>query len=175
MKYYWDLVIRYGLAIIIGIFFNVFYWLFTPWTVNLVYWILKGVYNVTLQGTTIMHTSRASFTLIPACVAASAYLFLSILILITRDIDIKDRMKMLVYGWLMILVFNILRIFVLILVYLNYGKNYFDALHLTFWYVLSTIAVVGIWIFLIHVFKVRGVPVYSDIRYVIEKLKKEHQ
>jgi len=169
----WDLVIRYGLAILLAIFYNVFYWVFTPWTVNLVYWILKGVYDVTLEGTTIMHTSGASFTLIPACIAASAYLFLSLLVLVTRDIDVKTRIKMLVYGWLMILVFNILRIFVLILVYLNYGKNYFDALHLTFWYVLSTIAVVGIWIFLIYIFKVKEVPVVSDFKYLLDIMKKD--
>lgn len=112
-----------------------------------------------------------TFSFIPACTAATAYLIITELILLTRGVSFKNILKFLYISYLSIFTMNILRILVLIYIYLNYGKNYFDAFHLVFWHILSTIFVALVWIFLVEHFNIRGVPIYSDIKHLL-KLKK---
>ncbi len=81
------------------------------------------------------------------------------------------RLKLFVYGALLIFAFNIVRILVLVFVYVTFGKNYFDALHLVLWQVVSTIVVVLIWLFLIKKYKIKRIPVYSDVKYLIKLMK----
>ena len=161
-----DLPIRYVLAVLVGIFYQIFYWIFSPWTLHSTYWILNLVYNVVLEGNLITFDS-VTFALIPACTAATAYLLLTMLILVTRGIKLLTRIKIWIYGCLLILVFNTLRIFLLIWIYVTFGQNYFDALHLMFWHVVSTVVVILIWIGLTKKYKVKGIPVYSDLKYIL--------
>jgi len=164
-----DLPIRYVLAVLVGVFYQVFYWIFSPWTLHSTYWILNLVYDVVLEGNLITFDS-VTFALIPACTAATAYLLLTMLILVTRGIKLLTRIKIWIYGCLLILVFNTLRIFLLIWIYVTFGQNYFDALHLVFWHVISTVVVVLIWIGLTKKYKVKGIPIYSDFKYIISLL-----
>ena len=145
------------------------YWIFSPWTLHSTYWILNLVYDVVLEGNLITFDS-VTFALIPACTAATAYLLLTMLILVTRGIKLLTRIKIWIYGCLLILVFNTLRIFLLIWIYVTFGQNYFDALHLVFWHVISTVVVVLIWIGLTKKYKVKGIPIYSDFKYIISLL-----
>ncbi|MBT4175073.1 pacearchaeosortase [Candidatus Woesearchaeota archaeon] len=161
-----DLPIRYVLAVLVGIFYQIFYWIFSPWTLHSTYWILNLVYDVVLEGNLISFDS-VTFALIPACTAATAYLLLTMLILVTRGIKLLTRIKIWIYGCLLILVFNTLRIFLLIWIYVTFGQNYFDALHLMFWHVVSTVVVILIWIGLTKKYKVKGIPVYSDLKYIL--------
>ena len=161
-----DLPIRYVLAVLVGIFYQIFYWIFSPWTLHSTYWILNLVYDVVLEGNLITFDS-VTFALIPACTAATAYLLLTMLILVTRGIKLLTRIKIWIYGCLLILVFNTLRIFLLIWIYVTFGQNYFDALHLVFWHVISTVVVVLIWIGLTKKYKVKGIPIYSDFKYIL--------
>ena len=161
-----DLPIRYVLAVLVGVFYQIFYWIFSPWTLHSTYWILNLVYNVVLEGNLITFDS-VTFALIPACTAATAYLLLTMLILVTRGIKLLTRIKIWIYGCLLILVFNTLRIFLLIWIYVTFGQNYFDALHLMFWHVVSTVVVILIWIGLTKKYKVKGIPVYSDLKYIL--------
>lgn len=161
-----DLPIRYVLAVLVGIFYQIFYWIFSPWTLHSTYWILNLVYDVVLEGNLISFDS-VTFALIPACTAATAYLLLTMLILVTRGIKLLTRIKIWIYGCLLILVFNTLRIFLLIWIYVTFGQNYFDALHLVFWHVISTVVVVLIWIGLTKKYKVKGIPIYSDFKYIL--------
>ena len=146
-----------------------YYWIFSPWTLHSTYWILNLVYDVVLEGNLITFDS-VTFALIPACTAATAYLLLTMLILVTRGIKLLTRIKIWIYGCLLILVFNTLRIFLLIWIYVTFGQNYFDALHLVFWHVISTVVVVLIWIGLTKKYKVKGIPIYSDFKYIISLL-----
>ena len=161
-----DLPIRYVLAVLVGVFYQIFYWIFSPWTLHSTYWILNLVYDVVLEGNLISFDS-VTFALIPACTAATAYLLLTMLILVTRGIKLLTRIKIWIYGCLLILVFNTLRIFLLIWIYVTFGQNYFDALHLMFWHVVSTVVVILIWIGLTKKYKVKGIPVYSDLKYIL--------
>ncbi len=164
-----DLPIRYVLAVLVGVFYKVFYLIFSTWTLHSTYWILNLVYDVVLEGNLITFDS-VTFALIPACTAATAYLLLTMLILVTRGIKLLTRIKIWIYGCLLILVFNTLRIFLLIWIYVTFGQNYFDALHLVFWHVISTVVVVLIWIGLTKKYKVKGIPIYSDFKYIISLL-----
>ena len=165
-----DLPIRYIFAVLIGIFNGVFYWVFSPWTLHSTYWLLSLFFDVILEGNTITFDS-VTFALIPACTAATAYLLLSLLVLLTRGISVLTRIKIFVYGSLLILLFNTLRIFILIWVYVSFGKNYFDMLHIVFWNVVSTVAVVLIWVLLTKHYKVKGIPVYSDVKYLLDLMR----
>lgn len=166
-----DFITRYSLAVILSVFNNGFYLIFSPWTLYLTFWILDLFYVVSLKGNEIIFDS-ISFTLIPACTASVAYLLLGLLILTTRSIRWITRLKMFIYGSMLLLFFNILRILILVFVYVNFGKNYFDALHIIFWEVVSTIVVILIWIGLIKWYRVKNIPVYSDFKFLLESVKK---
>ena len=62
---------------------------------------------------------------------------------------------------------NIARIVILVFVYLNFGKNYFDLVHIVFWHVVSTIFVAAVWIALVEWYKIKQIPVYSDIKEIL--------
>ncbi|MBI2673204.1 hypothetical protein HYX19_03010 [Candidatus Woesearchaeota archaeon] len=80
-------------------------------------------------------------------------------------------MKIAFSGILLILLLNIIRIDILIFIFLEYGINWFNNLHLFFWKFLSSIAVVLIWIFLCHKFKIKNIPVYSDFKFLMKEIK----
>ena len=162
-----SIISRYFLALIIAIFNEVFYFIFSPLTLYVSYFIISIFYDVSLLGNTVL-VEGISFTFVSACTAATAYLLLTELVLLTRGISLKKSLKMLYIGFLSIFVMNILRILVLILVYVNFGKNYFDLLHMFFWHLLSTIFVVVVWLLLTKNFRVRGVPVYSDLKSLLK-------
>ncbi len=163
-----SIIPRYLLALIIAIFNEIFYLIFSPLTLYVSYFIISLFYDVSLLGNTIL-LDGISFTFVSACTAATAYLLLTELVLLTRGISLKKSLKMLYIGYLSIFIMNILRILVLIFVYVNYGKNYFDILHMFFWHLLSTIFVVVVWILLTKNFRVKGVPVYSDLKSLVNK------
>ena len=72
-------------------------------------------------------------------------------------------------GSLLILAMNLLRIIILIVLDIEFGKDYFDAVHLLFWNFVSGIYIALVWIFLVKKFKVSMVPYYSDLKYFFDK------
>ena len=67
-----------------------------------------------------------------------------------------------------LLIINILRIFLLGLVYIS-GFSWFDIAHKLFWYAGSTIFVIGIWFAEVKLFKIKEIPFYSDIKFLYKK------
>ena len=166
MRYEKKLVIRLVLAIILALSYQLLYKILMPITLYPSFYILKTIgYEASLSGITILTNSHA-LTFIPACAAASAYILLGILILLTKDIKLKTGLKMFFLGSLIILAANIIRIESLILILINGGKNYFETLHLFVWKVLSSIFVALVWIFLIKRYKIKSIPILSDIKYL---------
>ena len=110
--------------------------------------------------------------MISACVATSAYYLLFILIISTKDIKLKDSIKLFLIGSFLILLANIVRIDILIYIFLEFGKNLFEKIHIIFWQFLSSIYVALVWIFLIRKFKIKNIPVYGDIIYLLRIIKK---
>ena len=169
-----DIIIRYSLIIILAIpNLFLFYFIFTPLTVYPVYWVLGIFSDASLLGNNIILTNGIPIELIKACIAGSAYYLLLILNLSIPKIEIKKRIKILMLSFSTLLTFNIIRILVLVLIYFQ-GLAFFDITHKFFWYFMSTVFVVGIWFFQIRYFKIKEVPVYSDIKLLIKEIKKNN-
>ena len=161
-----NLISRYTLTLILTVFHNIFYIIFTPLTIFPIYFILKIFPETSLTDATIIFNSH-SFTFIPACIAGTAYLILTILTL-TSVTNIKKAIKTLTTAYLLLLTSNIIRILILIFTYNQFGKETFDAIHMVFWHILSTIIVLIIWIFVTKVYRIKSIPIYTDIKDLIK-------
>ena len=109
---------------------------------------------------------------IEACIAGSAYFLFSLLVVFTKGINLKKNIKLVGYGFLLILGMNVLRIIILILVLLYAGQNWFDIIHLTFWWFVGGIYIAIVWIFLTKKLKIKTIPVYSDIKELWKSIHK---
>ncbi len=163
MRYYKEVSLRYGIAIILGIFPNVLYNVLAPVTLYLSYLGLKLFYSPELFSNA-LKIDHYTLNFVPACVAVSAYLLLAFLILTTAHISWKQRAKMFVLGSILILAMNIVRIVLLVTILIAYGKNYFQNIHLIFWHMVASLYVVVVWIFLIKKYKINAVPVVTDFK-----------
>ncbi len=106
--------------------------------------------------------------MIAACIAGSAYYLLLILNLSTPGIKLKKRISMILWAFSVFLAVNILRIFLLALIFIA-GYSWFDITHKLFWYILSTIFVIAIWFIEVRLFKIKGIPFYSDMKFLYTK------
>ena len=115
------------------------------------------------------------FHFIEACIATYAYYLIILLTLLTKEITLKTRIKIILIGSGLILLMNIIRIFILITITMNYGLYWFDIIHLAFWKFLSGIYVALVWILLVKIYKIKSIPIYDDIKYLYERsfLKKQ--
>lgn len=170
MKRVGDIVVRYLILLLVAIpNLYIFYLIFTPLTLYPVYWLLGLFYEASLSGNSILF-QNFNIELVEACIAGSAYYFLLILNLSTPKIKVKKRIKLMAYSFLTFLILNILRIFFLSLLLFS-ESNYFDVTHKIFWYSISTLFVVGIWFFQVKQYKIKEIPIYSDLKYIFGKIK----
>jgi exosortase/archaeosortase family protein len=171
-----DIAVRYSILIIIGLLSNViFYVLFTSLTVYSVYFLLELFFDTSLVSNIII-INKLPIEIIGSCIAGSAYFLLLILNLSTRGITLKKRIGMLLFSFLSLLLINILRITLLSIMFVS-GQPSFDITHRLFWYLGSTLFVIGIWFLSIKIFKIKEVPFYSDIKFLLDKTsrKKVHK
>lgn len=173
MKYHKDLALRMALALALGIFYNIYYAIFKPLTLNMSFIFLKMMDGSAVLIDDKIATATHTLTFVDACVAAAAYLLLSMLILTTKGIPWKKRIKMFVCGSLLILAFNIARIEFLFFALFRYDYSIYTALHLFIWKFLSTVYVFGVWVLLIRWFRVKAIPVYSDFVHMLNLIKKK--
>ena len=171
MRSLWVLGFRWVFALLLAIAYPVFYLAFSPLTLWVSYGLLRLFTEATLAGTTIL-TDTATLVFVPACTAASAYLLLALLILLTKGISWRQGVFLFLLGSGLILMANIIRIQVLFYLLFNVGKNYFDTLHLLIWKALSSVYVAGVWIYLTWKFKIRETPVVSDFQALLKLTKK---
>jgi len=163
--------LRYLVLILIALpGFDIFYFIFSPITVYPIYFLLSLVYEVFLQGTTIL-IGTIPIEIIGACIAGSAYYLLLILNLSIPNVKIEKRILMIIFSCGIFYILNLLRIFLLSIMYVN-NSSLFDFSHKLFWYLGSTIFVIGIWFLEIKVFKIKEVPFYSDLKYLYNSQKK---
>lgn len=165
-----DLVIRYSILLIIGIFgTSFFYSLFTFLTIQPVYLLLSIFFNPSLIANIII-INNLPIEIIGACVAGSAYYLLLILNLSMPKIKLGKRIFLLLFSFSFLLILNILRIFLLSVIYVA-QFSFFDITHKLFWYVGSIAFVVGIWFLSVSLFKIKEIPFYSDIISLLNKKK----
>ena len=167
MNYYYNLVVRSSIALLIPL--DLLLYILTPLTIYPIYFIMQLLkYNPKLSFDAIL-INNYSLIFAPACIAVGAYYFLSLLVLFTKDIKLKDRVYCILLGSLLIWVMNIIRVTILIVVVINYGENWFELIHMTFWYAVSGVYAALIWIFLVYLFKIKSIPVYSDLKYLYKR------
>lgn len=153
---------RYSILILLGLGnLFIFYKTFTPITIAFVSSLISIFYKTNIIGSRIIFNST-TIELIPACIAGSAYYLLLILNLSTPNIKITKRITAIILSFVILLLFNSLRIFTLSLFSNSY---YFNQIHMFFWYFLTTVFVMLIWIITIKIFKIKSIPFYSDISY----------
>ena len=139
-------IIRYLILVIVAIpGFIYLYYIFSPLTLYPVYFLLNLIYSCTsLSGNIITLKGMFLIEIIGACIAGSAYYFLLILNLSIPNIKWKKRLVMVGFAFGTFLIINILRIFLLSIMYVS-ESSFFDVTHKVFWYLGSTLFVVLIW------------------------------
>lgn len=118
-NFLFEIIFRYAILILAGFLsVQIFYFLFTSFTIYPTYFLLKLFFNASLTYNTILINSLP-IEIIGACVAGSAYYLLLILNLSTLKIELRKRITMLLFSFLLFLIINILRIFFLSILYVN--------------------------------------------------------
>ena len=166
-----DVIIRYSILLVIGIIGTPFFYsIFTFLTIEPVYLLLNIFFNPSLISNIII-INNLPIEIIGACVAGSAYYLLLILNLSMPGIKFGKRIMLLLFSFSLLLILNILRIFLLSVLYVS-QFSLFDITHKLFWYVGSIVFVVGIWFLSVGIFKIKEIPFYSDIKSLLNKKKK---
>lgn len=167
-----DLIIRYTILIIVAIpSLWIFYKIFTPLTVYPFYFLIKIFFNSVLLGDNIILIERIfPVELINACIAGAAYYLLFILNLSIPKIKFEKRIRMILFAFVLFLTINVFRIFILTLLALN-GSSWFDMTHKLFWNLLSTLFVAGIWFIEVKIYKIKEIPLYSDLKFLYKNSK----
>ncbi len=188
---------RYLALIILGLGnLLIFYFIFTPVTFYPVLWMLNAIYGAVIStgNTTIACSAITAVkflpyiferiacidttiivkgyfaSIIPACIAGSAYYLLTILNL-TTPMNAKIRAKSLIFILLSFLILNIVRISIFAVLYVEKGYEYFNTAHLAAWYFGSTILVVLLWFANVLIFKIREIPIYSDLKLLYKNIR----
>ena len=165
-KQFKNILIRYFILILVAIpNLWIFYFVFTPITVYPVYFLVSLFFESVLTKTTVTISNYFPIEIIRACVAGAAYYLLLILNLSTPKIKLKKRIKMILLAFGCLLILNILRIFFLSITYVN-GYSWFDITHKLFWYLGSSVLIVGIWFAEVKLFKIKQIPFYSDLKFL---------
>ena len=110
-----------------------------------------------------------SFNLISSCVALPAYYLLLFLILTTKDISLKKSFLVFFSGIFLILIMNVIRIDLLIIAFVKFGKPWFDYIHIFFWKFVSGVYVAIVWIWLTKKNKINSIPIYDDLKYLYSR------
>jgi len=142
--------------------FDIFYAIFLPLTKYPVFYFLQLFFSSNMVGNSIFIGSKV-IEIVGACVAGSAYYFLLILNFATPKINALKRIKMVLFAFIGFLIINIIRIIFLSFIFLNNSPS-FEILHKTFWYLGGTLLVVFIWFLEVKVFRIEGIPFYSDVK-----------
>jgi hypothetical protein len=129
------------------------------------------IYPAILAGSNAILINDFVILLNGACIAGSAYLLLALLNLTTPGLRVLKRLGIFFLGAAALLLFNILRIFVFTILFVN-GFVFYDLMHMLVWYVLSVLVVVIIWLYSIKKFRIIGIPLASDIMYLNDLIRK---
>lgn len=161
-----NIFLRYFILILVAIpNLLVFYIIFTPLTIYSIYFLLGLFYDVALTNSVITISNSIEIEIIGACVAGAAYYLLFILNISTPKIAFTKRINLILLSFLAFFVANIIRIFLLSIVAIS-GFSWFDLAHKFFWYFLSTLFVVIIWFVEVKYFKIKELPLYSDLKFL---------
>ena len=165
-----SLALRYTLLILLGLGnLWIFYTLFTPLTIYLTTILLQS--SITNQNTLLFH--HLNIKLIPACIAGAAYYALTVLNL-TTPMPPKKRLSSLLFLLTSFFLINLLRIILFAHLSLT-NTSYFNALHQLTWHLGSTAAVAALWLANTAIFKIKAIPIYTDVRTIARVINQKDQ
>lgn len=152
---------------------TLFYSIFKPLTVNSSFLIFDLFFqNVSLSQNSILIGGDFVLNIIDSCVAGSAYYLLFALNMSVPEKPFKKRLSMIVFGFISLLILNLVRISFLGSIFVTgISGSLFDTAHQVFWLIGSTIFVFGVWFAEVKVFKIKEIPVYTDIKNSLKILK----
>lgn len=163
------LISRYLVLFLIAVFnISIFYQIFTPVTVHAVFIALKYLYSAQLLQGNVIFFKGYYANILPACVAGAAYYLLLILNL-TTPMEIKKRVKSIIFLMVSFWIINTVRIIVFAMI-VFVGYQYFDVAHMLTWYIGSTVLVVAIWFANVWIFKIQSIPIYTDACNIIQDI-----
>ncbi len=190
-----SILIRYFILFVLGIGgLFLIYLIITPLTIYPIYFFLDLQHGAMLQSSgvsrvcdigrdlqldfissitcikTTIHFKEHFATLVPACIAGAAFYLLLILNL-TTQMNLKKRLKSIAFMLFSFLFINIIRIIVFANIYASKGFVFFDMAHRTTWYFGSTVLVALIWFSNIFIFKIKEIPIYSEIKFIWSQFK----
>lgn len=169
MKYYFSLIIRLLIPFIIS--YNLIKIISFELTKITSLFLLKLINTNTFFIDGFIIFNETYVKLVYSCAAASAYFLLLLLIVFTKDIKLTKRIKIFFIGSLVVFITNIFRIILLIVVLDRFSFNLFNKLHMFFWSIIASTLVAIIWIYLTRKYKIRSIPIYSDLKYLLKKIK----
>ena len=145
----------------------IFYKILTPLTIRTVSRILSISSPVTVTGN-LIHFKEIVIEMVPACIAGAAFFLLLLLILSTAEIKPGKRSLIIIISMLALFILNITRITTLAGIS---DASYFGIAHWTSWHIISTLFVVGIWFSIVKIYKIKSIPIYSDLIYLKNLIK----
>ena len=169
MKYYISLGMRLFVSLMAVWFMGLYSFIILDISAYLSYLPLKLLYNANIADN-VIYLGEKSIEYVEACGAVGAYVFLGLLILLTRNINFKKGLKMFFIGAILILFANIIRIDILAYLLIKNDINMFITLHLFTWKILSGVYVALVWIFLVKMYDIKEIPLWSDFKHLKKKL-----
>ena len=159
---------RYFLLLLAGMGnLYIFYKILTPLTIKSAGAIISLFTKTTIIGNMIF-TKGVIIEIVPSCVAGAAFYLLFLLIFSTAEVKPKKRFMVIITATAILFLLNIFRITFLTLIV---DKAYFLLTHWILWNLASTIFVVAIWFSIVKIYKIKSIPVYSDIKYLASLVK----
>lgn len=168
-----SLFARYILLVILAVNnLYIVYAITTLPTVYASYALLSLFYDPIILLGTKLFFGNSAITIVGACVAGAAYYLLLILNLST-PMPIKKRLKSISFLLVSFFILNVLRIAIFSALF-DAGFSYFDLSHKIVWHAGSTILLLALWFINIKLFKIKEIPVYTDIKtlYSLAKSRK---
>jgi exosortase/archaeosortase family protein len=168
MDYYPTLILRILTPFILS--YELLSKFILPLTLNTSYYIYRLFDPQIFLIDNYLITFNNSILFTPACAAISAYFFLLLLTVFTKDIKFLIRLKIFLIGSLTLFIVNIIRILVLIFVLERSGLSSFEQTHNFFWIFFGSLIVALIWIYLTKYYKIKSIPLYSDLKYLLKQI-----
>ena len=160
------MISRYLCVLILGFGdLFLFYLILTPITIFVFYHLISIFVATSLTRAGIL-IGNYVVEIIKPCVSAAGYYLLFILGMTTR-VKSNIRFKAIITAFGIFFGFNILR---LVILTFFIGSSSFELMHWIFWHFISTIFVVITWFIVVKIYKIKEIPVYSDMKY-LQKLK----
>ena len=167
--YYLPLIIRLLVPFIIS--YSLLTKIFYTLTIYLPYYLMKLINYQVFIIPPYLITSGNYIRFSEACAAVSAYFLLLLLIVLTKDIKLKNRIKLFLIGSGIIFSVNLIRILFLIFILETKGFDLFQQVHDIIWIFLGSLLVALTWISLISHYNIKSVPIYSDLKYLLKQTK----